>query len=249
MFIDSHVHLSEIENKYEYLNIINNSDSVDSIINVGLDVLSSKNGLFDASNNKVYTTVGIHPDRVDVKEKISDIYNMATYNKVVAIGEIGLENTDDEGKARLQEKYLIRQIIIANELKLPVIIHANNNLNEIKNIFEKFVKPRYGCVFHCYQPDIEFLKYIVDNGFYISFSGRILKPNAKKSIEVIKCVPKDLYMVETDAPYIEIPGYSDINSVYLSSVIKRISDIRAESYEEVSNQTLENTKRLFYKIK
>ena len=67
---------------------------------------------------------------------------------------------------------------------------------------EKYVKPKYGCVFHCFQPNIESLKYLIKNGYYISFAGRITYKNAKKSLEVAQTVPDELFLVETDSPYI-----------------------------------------------
>ena len=85
---------------------------------------------------------------------------------------------------------------------MPVVIHANNTNKLIIEIFKKYVKPKYGCVFHCFQPDIDDLKYLIENGYYISFAGRITYKTAKKSIEVAKIVPNDLFLVETDSPYI-----------------------------------------------
>lgn len=141
--------------------------------------------------------------------------------------------------------------MIANELHLPVIIHSNNSNKLVIEIFEKYVKPKYGCVFHCFQPDIDELKYLVRNGYYISFAGRITYKTAQRSIEVAKTVPNDLFLVETDSPYISPEPYrSEINkSSNISFIIKRIAEVKEMSYDEIEIITEQNTRRLFKKMK
>ena len=170
------------------------------------------------------------------------------YNKVVAIGEIGLDPSNNNYQEQLE--YLIRQIIIANELQLPVIIHANNTNHEIVNIFKTIIKPLYGCVFHCFQPDIETMKYLISNGYYISFAGKITYKNAKKSLEIAHLIPDELFLVETDSPYISPEPYrNELNSsTNLNLIIKRLAEVRRTTYEDIESQTIENTKRLFKKL-
>ena len=172
----------------------------------------------------MYCSIGIHPLYID-NQDINELYSMVT-DKVVAIGEIGLDSNNPN--YQIQRRYLIEQIIIANELKLPVIIHSNNSNQEIIKIFETIVKPQYGCVFHCFQPELNILKYLVKNGYYVSFAGKITQPNAKKSLEVIKNVPEDLYLVETDSPYM-VPyplddKYNHSNN--LPYIINRIAEVK-----------------------
>ena len=148
-------------------------------------------------------------------------------------------------------RYLIKQIIIANELHLPVVIHANNTNKLIIEIFKKYVKPKYGCVFHCFQPDIEDLKNLIENDYYISFAGRITYKTAKKSIEVAKIVPNDLFLVETDSPYISPePFRGEINRTSnIKYIISKIAEVKEMSFEEIESITTQNTKRLFKKMK
>ena len=202
MAIDSHMHINSIvlNDEKKYIDLINNNLAIESVINVGLDLKSSKESInISELNPKFYSSVGIHPLYVE-SQNLEVLYDLADNPRVVAIGEIGLDNIKNNFKE--QRRYLIRQIIIANELHLPVIIHSNNCNKQVIDIFKRYVKPKYGCVFHCFQPDLEDLKYLVSNGYYISFAGRITYKTAKKSIEVAKTVPNDLLLVETDSPYI-----------------------------------------------
>ena len=174
---------------------------------------------------------------------------MADNPKVVAIGEIGLDSTNNNFEE--QRRYLIKQILIANELHLPVIIHSNNSNKLIIDIFEKYVKPKYGCVFHCFQPDLEDLKYLVNNGYYISFAGKITYKTAKKSIEVARTTPNNLFLVETDSPYISPePLRGTINeTANIKYIINKLAEVKQSSYEKIERITSENTKRLFKKLK
>ena len=150
----------------------------------------------------------------------------------------------------IQKKYLIKQIAIANEMRLPVIIHSNNSNKLIVDIFKKYISPKYGCVFHCFQPDIEVLEYLVENGYYISFAGKITYKNAKKSIEILKKVPNNLFLIETDSPYISPEqNRNQINETSnIKYIIQKIEEVKNLSYEEIENITSKNTKRLFKKI-
>ena len=234
--------------KKKYINFINNNSDIESVINVGLDLKSSKESInISELNPKFYSSVGIHPLYVE-SQNLEVLYDLADNPRVVALGEIGLDNT--KNNFNLQRRYLIRQIIIANELHLPVIIHSNNCNKQVIDIFKRYVKPKYGCVFHCFQPDLEDLKYLVSNGYYISFAGRITYKTAKKSIEVAKIVPNDLFLVETDAPYISPePLRGETNKTEnIKYIVNKLAEVRQISYKEVEEITNKNAKRLFRKM-
>lgn len=250
MAIDSHIYINNIvlKDTKKYIEEINNNPNIEKVINVGLDINTSNETIIISKNySKFYSSIGIHPLYIE-NQNTDLLYNLSWNDKVIAIGEIGLDNTKNNFDD--QKIYLIRQIAIANELHLPVIIHSNNTNNLIIEIFEKYIKPRYGCVFHCFQPDIECLKYIIDNGYYISFAGRITYKSTKKSIEIAKTIPNELFLVETDSPYISPEPFRNQinNSSNIKYIIKRISEIKELSYEEIENITTQNTKRLFKKI-
>ena len=249
MAIDSHIHINSLvlNNIQRYIDEIIYNPSIESVINIGLNIETSKECLELNKNSKLYSSIGIHPLYIEFQD-INKLYELATNDKVVAIGEIGLDTTHNNLEVR--KNYLIRQIMIANELHLPVIIHSNNTNKLIIEIFKKYIKPKYGCVFHCFQPDIDDLYYLIDNGYYISFAGRITYKTAKKSIEVANLVPNDLFLVETDSPYFSPePFKGEINKTEnIKYIIKKISEVKNLSYEEIDTISTNNTKRLFKKL-
>lgn len=250
MAIDSHMHINSIVSKNIEKEIldINNNSNLKNVINVSLNSETAKESIIISNSNaKFYSAIGIHPLYVE-NQSIDDLYDIALNEKVVAIGEIGLDTTKDN--IELQKKYLIEQITIANSLNLPVIIHANNSNKLVIEIFERYIKPREGCVFHCFQPDMDDLDYLVKNNYYISFAGRITYKNAKNSLEVAKSVPNDLFLVETDSPYISPEPVRNLvnQSSNIKYIIEKLALIKDMSYLEIEEITTENTKRLFKKI-
>lgn len=250
MAIDSHMHINSIVSKNIEKEIldINNNSNLKNVINVSLNSETAKESIIISNSNaKFYSAIGIHPLYVE-NQSIDDLYDIALNEKVVAIGEIGLDTTKDN--IELQKKYLIEQISIANSLNLPVIIHANNSNKLVIEIFERYIKPKEGCVFHCFQPDIDDLNYLIRNNYYISFAGRITYKNAKKSVEVAKSVPNDLFLVETDSPYISPEPVRNLvnQSSNIKYIIEKLALIKDMSYLEIEEITTENTKRLFKKI-
>ena len=242
--IDSHMHInSELDNKDEIIQI-NNCREIESVINVGIDTTTSKECIEIANKYpKFYASAGIHPLRAG-NSRVNSIFELAASHKIVAVGEIGLDSNKDGYDSNLvyekQKEVLIKQILIANELKLPVIIHSNNTNRIILEIF-KTVRPMYGCVFHCFQPNLEDLKILMDYGYYISFAGRITKPTAKLSLEVAKIVPKDRFLVETDSPYLEPVN----RTIYINQVVNKLAEVMETTPDEITRITNENTKRLF----
>ena len=250
MAIDSHMHINSIVSKNIEKEIldINNNSNLKNVINVSLNSETAKESIIISNSNaKFYSAIGIHPLYVE-NQSIDDLYDIALNEKVVAIGEIGLDTTKDN--IELQKKYLIEQITIANSLNLPVIIHANNSNKLVIEIFERYIKPKEGCVFHCFQPDIDDLNYLIRNNYYISFAGRITYKNAKKSLEVAKSVPNDLFLVETDSPYISPEPVRNLvnQSSNIKYIIEKLALIKDMGYLEIEEITTENTKRLFKKI-
>lgn len=245
--IDSHMHInSHFNNTYD-IDKVNSNEHIEKVINVGLDIKTSKEiSAMAINNDKMYTAIGIHPLYIKDNEP-EDLFSLVN-DKVVAIGEIGLDSTEDNFLK--QREYLIVQILIANVLRLPVIIHSKNSNEEILNIFRNVVKPKYGCVFHCFQPDIDTMAYLVSNGYYISFAGPITYKTAKKSLEIVRQIPKELFLVETDSPYMTPePHREEVNnSNNLKYIISKIADIKGMNFEEVEELTTENAKRLFKKM-
>lgn len=252
MAIDSHMHINSklIDNPSEYILKVMEDDSIESVINVGLDIITSKEIInYSKEYSKFYSSVGIHPLYLN-NQDVKDLPSLIT-NKVVAIGEIGLDSSSNNYLE--QKEFLIRQIHVANEIGLPVIIHSSGTNKEVIEIFENYVKPKHDCVFHCFQPDFDSLRYLIDNGYYISFAGRVTYKNAVKSHEIARLVPNDLFLVETDSPYITPEPLRESGIINESSnikyIIQKLSEIKELSYNEIEKTTSENTKRLFKKIR
>lgn len=147
MAIDSHMHINHLvlPNKEKQIMSINSNPSIESVINVGLNIDTSKESILIAKENpKFYSAIGIHPLYIE-NQDINSILTLANHSKIVAIGEIDLDTT----KCNLNElrKYLIQQIIIANELNLPVIIHSNNLNKMVIETFEKYENQNMGVFF------------------------------------------------------------------------------------------------------
>lgn len=251
MAIDSHMHINSLitPDLEQRITALNANSKLEAVINVGLNPETSEESLIIAeSNPKFYTAIGIHPLYVE-SQNLDFLYELAKHDKTVAIGEIGLDTLKENFEE--QKRYLLAQILIANELHLPVIIHSNNSNQAVIDIFEKYAKPKYGCVFHCFQPDLEALKYLISNGYYVSFAGRITYKNAKKSHLVARSTPDNLFLVETDSPYISPEPYRNEpnNSNNLKYIIDKLSDVKGLTYEETEKLSSDNAKRLFKKLR
>ncbi len=237
-----------LNDEKKYIDLINQNSDIESVINVGLNLKTSQESIdISQSHSKFYSSIGVHPLYID-SQNLEELYELARHPKVVAIGEIGLDNTNSNLEE--QRKYFLKQIIIANELHLPIIIHSNNSNKVVIDIFKRYEHPQYGCVFHCFQPDLEDLKYLESMGYYISFAGRITYKTAKKSIEVARMVPNELFLVETDSPYIAPePLRGTINeTANIKYIMEKLMEIKDVDYQEMEKITTENTKRLFKKM-
>lgn len=250
MAIDTHTHINStvVPNVLKSIMEINNDPYLQKVINVGLDLdTSSECKDISILNPKIYYSVGIHPLYIDGQD-VNDLRDLIT-DKAVGIGEAGF----DDGKKNIfeQRTYFIKQIMLANEAGLPLIIHANNGNKNVIEVFETVVKPEYGCVFHCFQPDVDLLDYIVDNSYYISFAGRVTYKNANRALKVLERIPYGLFMVETDSPFIspEPVRYEAGTSSNLHYIVERIAELKRLKPSDIEAITNENAMRLFRKLR
>ena len=237
--IDTHAHFNskDLKNLRDEIIRVNNNKCLDKVINVGLDYQTSKEAIEISDNElKFYATIGIHPLH---NGSVEDLLNLRVTNKVVAIGEIGL---DTDGDFLLQREKFIRQIELANFLRLPIIIHSKNSNERVLKII-KYIYPQYGFVFHCFQPDIDIAKEIIKLGGYLSFATPITRINARKSLEVIKLTPIEKILIELDYPYMSIDPINDGQRVF-----NRIKELKRYSHDDLEKQLDENAKRLFRRL-
>ncbi len=222
-----------------------NKKGVDKIINCGCDFSSNQKCLKIAEKfDFVFSAVGIHPGNIDSGTKISDIENFAKHEKCVAIGEIGLDYYWVSDNKESQKEIFIKQILLANELNLPVIVHDREAHQDTLEILKTY-KPKG--VVHSFSGSAEMAEEILNLGMYLGIGGVITFKNAKKLPDVVEMLPMDRMLLETDAPYLTpVPFRSKTNHsemIYLTA--KKIAEIKQKSVEEILNSTYQNAKNLF----
>lgn len=252
MYIDTHCHLTD-ERYKNTEDIISNfaANKLDLAITIGYDYNSSINGLEIAKkHDNIYCALGVHPhDCGTLTDKIlNDFKKNATDKKVVAIGEIGLDYHYQGFLKDVQKDAFIKQLELANQLKLPVIIHSRDARSDMNNILKdnKHLLNKSG-IMHCYSESAEMVKFYLDLGFYISFAGPITYKNARMPIEAIKKTPLDRILSETDCPYLTPePKRGELNYPhYVSFIVKKISEELKISESMLCGIIKENVIRLF----
>ena len=216
----------------------------------GCDIESSRHCVAIAEQHPhVYAAVGFHPsDCADFNEEaVEELRKLALeHPKVRAIGEIGLDYYWKENPPKeFQAEVFHRQMDLAEELKLPVIIHDREAHQDCLNIVKSH--PNVNGVYHCYSGSIEDAKTLAKMGWMISFTGVITFKNARRSLEIIEWLPMDRIMVETDAPYLTPEPFRGKrnDSSKVRYMIEAIANVKGMDPEEVARITLENGKRFF----
>ena len=253
MLFDSHAHLNDErfdEDREELINSLK-AKGVDLVLNPGACIETSKSSV-DLANKYdfIYAAVGVHPHDVGemTEEDIETLRKLALENeKVKAIGEIGLDYYYDNSPREIQKKWFKRQIELANELKLPIIIHDRDAHGDTFEIIKNTKSPEIGCVLHCYSGNVELAKEYVKMGCYISIPGTVTFKNNKKTREVAKEITLEYLLIETDSPYMAPePHRGKRNDPSLVQfVADKIAQEKGISYEQVCKATKENAKRFF----
>ena len=257
-FFDNHSHLNDEKFDNDRSEIVNEiyEDGTTNFITAGYNVESSKKAIEIASKyDFIYATAGISPNDIPQSEEelwkqLKEIKQLAKSNKkILAIGEIGLDYYWNEENKELQKLAFIEQIKIANELNLPIVIHTREAVMDTILILKKYQAENKG-VFHCCPQNRELIKEGLKLGFYISFAGPITFKSSKNAEEMIKLVPNNRILIETDSPYLApepVRGTRNIPS-NVKYIAKKIADVKELSLEDIEKITLENTKKV-YKIK
>lgn len=199
---------------------------------------------------------GIHPNEIaETKEQIDkdilEIEKLAAQNKkVVAIGEIGLDNHWVKDRKEIQKYAFLEQIKLANKLKLPIVVHSRDAIMDTIEILKGKILPEKKGILHCCQLNKDLVKVGLEAGFYISFAGAITFKSSKNANEIISMVPNDRILVETDCPYLSPePNRGKRNdSRNVKYTVQKIAEVKEMSAEEIARITYENGKRI-YEIK
>lgn len=250
--IDSHAHYDDekfdMDRDQVLLDCI--SHGITHIVNAGSNIESSKKSIDLAKKYPfVYAAVGVHPhDALECdKNTIDTLKSLSGADKIVAIGEIGLDYHYDFSPREVQREWFARQIALARELKLPIIIHDRESHKDILDIIKSEKGNEVGGVFHCFSGSQEMAREVLDLGFKIGLGGAITFKNAKRPIEVLRYAPLDMLLVETDCPYMTPePHRGKRNwSGYIELVLKKISEVKEIDYALAEEATSNNAIHLF----
>lgn len=251
IMIDTHAHLLCYDNVDELISNMK-ADGLDAIVNIGTTVKDSIDGQkLAAANKNVFTSVGIYPEFAgDVTDDdLAEIERLAMLDKVVAIGEIGLDY-HREGYDKVKQKELfIRQLEIADSVGLPFCIHCRGAADDVYEVLSsnKHLINHSGLM-HCYSEGKEWVKKFVDLGLYISFSGNITFKKSDRSF--LKDIPTNRILVETDAPYLSPEPFRGRRNEpkKVRFVIEKIAAELGISFEDFEKITTENAKRFYFKM-
>ncbi|OHW61448.1 putative deoxyribonuclease YcfH [Andreesenia angusta] len=252
--IDSHAHLdgSQFDEDRDELIAKLSEAGVEMVINPGANMESSREIVeLVKAHSIVYGAVGVHPhDTVDmVDSDIEELRTLARREKIVAIGEIGLDYYYDHSPREVQKQRFREQIALAKELDLPIIVHERDAAQDVFDIISSEADGKLRGVIHCYSGSAEMAREYIKLGFYISFAGPVTFKNAKKPKEVAAEIPLEHLLVETDSPYMApVPYRGKRNDPsYVRYIAETIAELKGISYEQVAEQTNRNAKQLFFK--
>ncbi len=251
--IDTHAHLNLYDSyKKDLEEVIQRAKEagVSKIINVGIDLKTSIRALELAYQYQgLYATAGIHPHEVRkvTEETYASLKALLQDQKMVAVGEIGLDYAKEYSPRGQQQEHFLRQLALAKELKLPVVIHSRDASPDIMNLLKQELPERF--VFHCYAGSVEEAQEILDLGGYISITGIVTFPKAENIRRIVRFVPLDRLMVETDCPFLTpVPHRGKRNEpAFVKFVAEAVARIKGITLEECARQTTENA-RLFFRL-
>lgn len=263
---DTHCHLmSKHYDEEDIINILNNAffAGVGSILNVSYDLESSNQAVSqvyqyteDKNIPKIYAAVGIHPTEVEDcnKETIKKLTKLVRTGGVIAIGEIGLDYFHKHTKPELQKKWFIEQLKIAKKFNLPVLLHIRDAFDDAYEIIreEGITKG----ALHCFTGSNEIAQKFIKLGFYVSFAGNITYKNAKNLQDVVKHIPTNRILVETDAPYLtpeplrgkkphKNTGLTVNFPVNIVFTVRKIAELKSLPEQNIRKITNENAITLF----
>ncbi|CAA9890116.1 putative metallodependent hydrolase [Candidatus Methylobacter favarea] len=254
MLIDSHCHLDRIDlapyqNDFARFMQAAENSQIDHMLCIAID-LESYPAMLDlvAGYPQISVTVGVHPNTQDGKDpSVDELAALGNQDKVIGIGETGLDYFRSEGDLDWQRQRFRNHINAAKLLKKPLIIHTREAKQDTLRILEEESAGETGGIIHCFTEDWEFAQRALDLNFYISFSGIVTFNSAKEIKEVAKKVPADRFLIETDSPYLApVPFRGKPNyPIYVRYVAEHIAELRGTTFNEIADLSSRNFKSLF----
>jgi TatD DNase family protein len=254
MFFDSHCHLdrvdlSDFNDDFDQLLGAIAADQVTRMICIGVNLES-----FPAMHRRIstydyiYCTAGVHPDYENVEEPtVAGLCELATRDKVVAIGETGLDYFHQSGDLDWQRNRFITHIEAARECGLPLVIHTRDARQHTLDLLRKHRAQEVGGVLHCFTEDWEMASQAIDLGFYISISGIVTFHQAQNVRDMACQIPLDRLLIETDSPWLSPAPYrgKPNHPGRVALVAEKLAEIRGESLQTLADATYANANRLF----
>lgn len=252
MIFDTHAHYDDEafnDDRQELLNSLEEA-GIGAVVNVGASIQSTKNTLELIKQYPfIYGAVGVHPsEAAELNEDLlSWLRHVAGKERVVAIGEIGLDYYWKEPEPEIQKHWFVRQLDVARQVKLPVVIHSRDAAKDTLDIMKAEKAQELGGVIHCFSYSVEMAREYLNMGFYLGIGGVVTFNNAKKLKEVVEYMPLDRLVLETDCPYLSpVPLRGKRNSsLNLPHVVTAVSQLKGVPEEAVLEAAWENANALY----
>lgn len=224
---------------------------VERIVNIGCSMKSSKKiAEMVKEYDFLYGTVGVHPDDVDnlTEQDMQVLIDLSKQDKILAIGEIGLDYHYDGIDKDSQKRWFVEQLNVAKQEKLPVVIHSRDAAKDTLDIMKAEHAGTTGGVIHCFSYGVEMAREYLNMGYYIGVGGVVTFKNGRKLKEVVEYTPLERIVLETDAPYLApVPFRGKRNcSIYLQYVAEEIAAIKNVPVEQVYEMTFENAEKMYH---
>lgn len=252
MLFDTHVHLNAEQYNEDLQEVIDRalSEGVTHMTVVGFDRPTIEKAIELAeAYDFIYASIGWHPvDAIDMTdEDLKWIEALAQHEKVVALGEMGLDYHWDKSPKDIQKEVFRKQIQLAKKVKLPIIIHNREATADIVEILKEEKASEVGGIMHCFSGSPEIALECINMNFYISLGGPVTFKNAKQPKKVAELIPIERLLIETDCPYLTPHPYRGKRNEpgYVKLVAQEIADIKGKTLEEIGAITTENAKKLF----
>ena len=249
MLFDTHAHLDDRAFDADRAQLLEGLKNQGLIMNPGCSLQSSRNAIAIAEQyDFVYAAVGSHPDVADevTDEVIAEYKQLCKLHpKVKAVGEIGIDYHYEDIPRDLQLKAFRKQMELAREVGLPVIVHEREAHEDGMTVVREF--PDVTGVFHCYSGSLEMAKVLVDKGWYIGFTGVLTFKNARKALEVAAGIPHERIVIETDCPYMAPEPFRGKRNHpgYIYRMAEKLAELWDMPVSEVQRITTDNGKRLY----
>ncbi len=252
MIFESHAHYDDKafdEDRDALLGSLR-ENGIGYVLNIGANIQTTKNTVELAEKYPfIYGAAGVHPSDTDEldEEKMEWLKAQCAHPKIVAVGEIGLDYYWDEPDREIQKKWFERQLQLAREVKLPVIIHSRDAAKDTLDIMKAARGEELGGVVHCFSYTKEIAREYLDMGYFFGIGGVVTFQNGKKLKEVVEYLPIEKILLETDSPYLApVPYRGKRNSsLHIPLIAEEIAKIKGMDYDDVVNITEANAKKLF----